>query len=474
MSRNNAIERARATLADGRYEAVLRRRVAIRTVSQDAAHDADLRAYLESLEADLSTMGFLSRVEPNPRGAGPILVASRHESDALPTVLCYGHADVVTGMEGKWRDAGDPWLLRRDGDRLYGRGTADNKGQHTLLLLALDAAIGARHGHLGFNVRLVIDSCEEVGSRGLREFCESAREELRADFLIGSDGPRLSIDQPTFFLGTRGVYSFDLVCDLRESGHHSGNWGGLIANPAVLLSHAIAALVSQDGRIEVEGVVPREVPQPVRAALSTCRIEPGPGAPSIDADWGEPGLTSPERLFAWTALEVLAMGAGAPDKPVNAIPGKAVARCQIRYTVDTDPSQFLPAIQRRLTEIGLDRVQAVEAGARGYFPATRLDPSHPLVVWAANSVRMTLGVPPSIVPNAAGTLPNDCFADVLGLPTLWIPHSYPGCRQHAPDEHLLMNLVDEGLALMAGIFWDLGEPGATAWTGDVQAAEAAA
>jgi hypothetical protein len=84
------------------------------------------------------------------------------------------------------------------------------------------------------------------------------------------------------------------------------------------------------------------------------------------------------------------------------------------------------------------------------------------VQWALRSLRQTTGVEPVLLPNLGGTLPNDAFADVLGMPTLWIPHSYPGCSQHAPDEHLLGPVVREGLGIMAGLFWDLGAQDADA------------
>jgi hypothetical protein len=78
------------------------------------------------------------------------------------------------------------------------------------------------------------------------------------------------------------------------------------------------------------------------------------------------------------------------------------------------------------------------------------------VRWALRSLTQTTGAQPVLLPNLGGTLPNDVFADVLGMPTLWVPHSYPGCSQHAPDEHLLAPVVEEGLRIMAGLFWDLG------------------
>jgi hypothetical protein len=87
---------------------------------------------------------------------------------------------------------------------------------------------------------------------------------------------------------------------------------------------------------------------------------------------------------------------------------------------------------------------------------TRLDPRAPEVLWAAASIRATLGKPATILPNLGGGLPNHVFAEDLGLPTIWIPHSYPGCRQHAPDEHNLLPVLEEGLALMTGLLWDFG------------------
>ena len=89
--------------------------------------------------------------------------------------------------------------------------------------------------------------------------------------------------------------------------------------------------------------------------------------------------------------------------------------------------------------------------------ASRLDPDHPAVGWASRSIEKTLGVKPGVIPNSGGSLPNDIFLDMLGMPTLWVPHSYAGCSQHAPDEHVLAPLMRDGLRMMTGLFWDLGD-----------------
>ena len=87
--------------------------------------------------------------------------------------------------------------------------------------------------------------------------------------------------------------------------------------------------------------------------------------------------------------------------------------------------------------------------------ATRLNPEHPWAQFVSASLTSTIGQSPSLLPNLAGTIPNGAFADVLGLPTVWIPHSYPGCSQHAPNEHVLAPLTREAMGIMAGLFWDL-------------------
>jgi hypothetical protein len=125
--------------------------------------------------------------------------------------------------------------------------------------------------------------------------------------------------------------------------------------------------------------------------------------------------------------------------------------------VDRAPATFIPAIRRHLADAGFDdvTVDAVKSGAE--WAATRMDPDGPWPRFVAASVERSTGKAPMIVPNAGGSLPNDTFAVTLGLPTIYIPHSYSGCSQHAPNEHALLPLMREGLAIAAGVFWDLGE-----------------
>ena len=147
----------------------------------------------------------------------------------------------------------------------------------------------------------------------------------------------------------------------------------------------------------------------------------GAVAPAIDPDWGEAGLTPAEKVYGWNTFEVLAFKTGNPESPVNAIPPPP------------------------------------DGNAAGFL-ASRTDPDDPWALWAAKAVARTTGEAPVVLPNSGGSICNDVFRDVLGVPTVWIPLSYAGCCQHAPDEHILWPLMRQGMEIIAGLYWDLGDP----------------
>ncbi|GGD23366.1 M20 family metallopeptidase [Aureimonas glaciei] len=453
---DGALSRIRAYFDDGGYLAELAQLVAHETESQDPSRKSELLRYLvEEMEPWLRSLGCTTEIFPNsdPRG-GPFLVGERIEDPAFETVLTYGHGDVIRAQTTEWRAGLHPFQLVVEGDRAYGRGTADNKGQHLINLAALRAVLAER-GCLGFNLKVVIEMSEETGSAGLAAFFEAEKARLAADVLIASDGPRIQADRPTMFMGSRGGVNFDLAVVCREGAHHSGNWGGLLIDPATRLAHALATIVDARGQILIPEWRPTSLTPKIRQAIAACPL--GTRDPPIDAEWGEEGLTPAERVFGWNSFAVLAMKSGVPEAPVNAISGHASAHCQLRYVVGTDPEDILPALRRHLDANGFADVTVTPAD-REFFRATRLDPDHPWVERVRASIERSTGQSPVVQPNLAGSLPNDSFSEILGLPTIWIPHSYPGCSQHAPNEHVLLGTCRSALELMTALFYDLGEP----------------
>src|SRR5262245_1496068 len=268
MMRTDAIDSVFSYFDNGSFISDLARRVSYETESQERRGD-QLRAYLDDEVAPaLARMQFKVRCVENPvERCSPFLIAERLESDQVPTVLMYGHGDVVRGQARDWTKGNGPWNLSVDGGRIYGRGAADNKGQHTINLAALETVLKARNGRLGFNVKYLMEMGEELGSPGLREVATAGHASLRSDVFIASDGPRLRMDKPMLFLGNRGVLNFTLRLRARQGAHHSGNWGGLLTNPAIVLVNALASLADQRGRILLDALRAPPLTAAVRAAL---------------------------------------------------------------------------------------------------------------------------------------------------------------------------------------------------------------
>lgn len=441
----------------GDFLETLRRRVAIPTESQELARLPDLHRYLkDEIAPSLDVLGYTSSIIDNisPCG-GPFLLAERIEDASLPTLLTYGHGDVVRGIPEQWRDGLDPWNITVEGERWYGRGTADNKGQHSIVIAALEAVLAER-GYHGFNSRILIETSEECGSPGLDAFLAHHNSKMRTDLMLACDGPRLVPHRADVKLGNRGGISFDLSIKLREGSRHSGHWGGILEDPGVILAQAISCITTPRGKILVKDWLPKSIPDKVRAALADLEIDPADPSLVMPDDWGEPGLSVSEKMYSWTSFIVLAMITGRPENPVNGVQPEARARCQLRFTTDVDQIRFLPALREHLDVHGFQMVE-ISAVQGNFFPAWRTNPDNPWVDWTVNTISRTTGNAPLVVPNSSGGLPSELFGRALGCPILWIPHSYGGCCQHGPNEHVLTPIMREGLSIMTGAFWDLGE-----------------
>jgi acetylornithine deacetylase/succinyl-diaminopimelate desuccinylase-like protein len=167
-----------------------------------------------------------------------------------------------------------------------------------------------------------------------------------------------------------------------------------------------------------------------------------------------------ERIYAWSSAIVLAAITGQPESPVNAVAGTARARIQLRHTVDIRAEDVAPALRDHLAAQGFPGVRVEEAQEKDAFPPSRTDPDDPWVRLVAASMEQTVGRPPNIIPTIGASGPSAFFTEVLGTPVMWLPMSYGGCGQHGPDEHGLGSLFREGLGLMAGVFWDIGDEAA--------------
>ena len=188
-------------------------------------------------------------------------------------------------------------------------------------------------------------------------------------------------------MGSRSVFNFTMRLDSHAGGHHSGNWGGLLTNPGVVMAHAIASMIDRNGKILVEGWRSTQIPNSVRAAIAKLDVGEGDNTPDINPNWGEPDLTIAERVFASNTFEVRAFETGNPKSPANAIPPSAVVFGHLRYVVGTDISKLMPLLRAQLDKHGFNDITITSE--RDMMPATRLDPDHPWAKWAIKSLSKT-------------------------------------------------------------------------------------
>ncbi|MEX2644079.1 MAG: M20/M25/M40 family metallo-hydrolase [Acetobacterales bacterium] len=460
-SREGAMKRARKHFDDGGFLKRLAEWIAVPTEAQKLESQPELYRFLtDYVKPYFEEMGFETTLYDNPvEKRGPFIIATRMEDPSKPTLLTYGHGDVVTAFKEEWSEGLDPWVLKEDGDYFYGRGTSDDKGQFQLCMAAQHAVIQER-GSLGFNSKFLIETGEEQGSPGLKKFIQDHTKELAADVMVWADGPRLAKARQEIDCGSRGGVFFDLVVDLkREGGLHSGHWGGVMPDAGIILAQALASITTPKGRILIEDWLPKKVPQSVLDAIAKLEVDPVKSLPDPDPEWGHTELTTMQKVMANTSFIILAYRTGNPDNPVNSVPSYAKARCQIRHTADVPREDFVPALRKHLDARGFRQVEIAGQIEREQFPASRTDPNEPWVAWAIESLTRSTGVEPNVVPNAPGSNPADYFRAALDLPAFKIPHSYKGCKQHGPDEHGLKSMFSEGMEVMAGFYWDMGEPG---------------
>jgi acetylornithine deacetylase/succinyl-diaminopimelate desuccinylase-like protein len=427
--------------------ALLDRYLRIPTVSREVtpAMVDDVRALWRAIGLELTVL-------PVPDGSGtPALWGEIPGPPGAPTLLLYGHYDVQpTGDPARWRWQGvgcrpfEPTYFR--GERvvepsavdergldevtLVARGGADNKGQHLANVLgALDAA---RAGRAQWTVRVILDGEEEHGSPNLDAICRAHRQRLRADLLIGSDGPKQK-NEPTLVMGVRGLLGVELEAgNGKPASLHSGNYGNIVPNPVLPLARLIA-----------------DVEERVRAwgeSHDAFRREAG----ELFTKWQDRAVFTPFLRPTVNINHFMTDGAS-PTARRTIIPRTATARLDIRLTPDT-PLAAMTAIVERVAAEHRDRTPGITFTVKcAGQPASYTSPTRPEFGWLLRLLEEHGDADPVALPTLGGTLPLWVFTETLGIPALWIPAANSDNQQHDINEHYVLKHFFAQTALYAAI-----------------------
>ncbi len=413
----------------GALVATLLDSVRIASVSLTGAGIADQVAFLRER---LERWGFA--VEVHPTASHPIVYAEAGPRDARFTWLLYGHYDVypADASEG-WRT--EPFEPVVEGDRVWGRGTGDNKGQHLAMLNAI-ALYRELHGELPIRVKVILEGDEETGSGPLAPFVEANRERLAADLCCYCDGPMFPGDQPVLLMGVRGNLGLEFVARGAKRNLHSGNFGGVAPNPTLDLVHLLAEMVDRDGRLTVPGASYAEVrvaPADLRAvrslALDHAKFVESVG---VEPTTGADDALFHERLMLRPAFNVSGFASGYTGPGQKTIIFReALAKADVRLVAGQDPDAVLEAIARFARERGYGGIEIRSLKAT---PASRTPLDHPMVPTVKAAVAKGFGREPLVVPSLGGTTPDYVFTRLLGLPSIVVPLAPYDENNHAPNE----------------------------------------
>ncbi len=410
----------------------------IPSVSADPAHDRDVREAGQWVcDAVRSAGGACELVET---GGHPLAVGelgASHGSEAAPTVLLYGHFDVQPpGDLALWSSPPfEPEV--RDG-WLFGRGTADDKGQLYLLLKA--ATMLASEGALPVNVRVVCDGEEETGGHSIVDFLEA--DSRGADACVIFDSNMAAPDVPVLYVGTRGLVYFHVTVRTGEKDLHSGVFGGAAMNAVHVLVALLAAVTGTPEPLR-EGTAP-----PSPAELQSWERLP-PGDVVLAGEGARPADASAARDFyrrtlASAALDVHGIAGGEADLQKTVLPVEAHANLSVRLSPGQDVDEIARALERLLGEAapaGAD----VEIARWSSSPAGLVPPDSPAIELAASAFEHTLGRRP-LLSRTGGTLPIVPALAARGIPVILTGFDVPGGNIHSPDERLLERYVPLGVA----------------------------
>jgi acetylornithine deacetylase/succinyl-diaminopimelate desuccinylase-like protein len=369
-------------------------------------------------------------------------------------VLIYGHYDVQPPEPlDLWESPPfEPTI--RDG-HIYARGAGDNKGQFFAQICGARAWLETA-GELPVNVKFLIEGEEENGSPHLDAFVAEHGDLLKADLVYTSDGPVLDDSHPEIVFGVRGVLSFELRARGARADLHSGNWGGIVPNPAWTLVHLLGTMLSPNYDVLIDGFYDdvRPVTPLMAQAIARVPLDRTAALASVGIERLPPpdGVGYFERIMARPTLTINGLTSGyqgAGSKTV--LPATASAKLDIRLVADQradDVFQKVVAhVQRHAPEVEIVHQGSMEPSA------TPLD--HPMATPVRRAVERGFGKPPIDLPALGGSLPDAVWTRTLGLPSFLVPYCNADERNHAPNENMEVVRFYAGIRTAAALFAEL-------------------
>ncbi|HZR58910.1 MAG TPA: dipeptidase [Terriglobales bacterium] len=419
----------------------------IPSLSGDPAHASDVKRAAEWLAAELHALG-IGTAKIMPTGGHPVVYGEWSGAGPdKPTVLVYGHYDVVPAViEDGW-DTPPFEPVEKDG-KIFARGATDDKGQLFIHVKALESYLETNGGP-PVNMKLLIEGEEEVSSPNLKPFIEANLDLLKADVCMISDSSMRTIEEPAITHSLRGMTYIQVEVQGPKDDLHSGFWGGATHNPALALAEILSKLYNPDNTIAVPGfyddvisLTAEERDMIAKTELTEEQFKEATGVPAI---WGDNKYTIRERVSARPTLDINGLWSGySGPGPKTIIPAKAGAKLSSRLVSNQDPEKIYKLLKKRIEELAPPTVKVkVSLLTKGKPALIPFD--LPEMQAATRAYEKGWGHKP-VFTRGGGSIP--IVADIcnmMNIPVVMMGYGLDSDGLHAANEHYSIEMFHRGI-----------------------------
>lgn len=447
---------------------VLKELVRFQSVSADSAFADGVAAAKDYLVGKLKELSF--EVEEIQTPGNPILLGERRKHPGKPTVVIYGHYDVQPPDPlDEWET--EPFEPVIKGDRIYGRGAADNKGPVAVLLATISKLLEA-DADLPLNLVFMFEGEEEIGSPSFPAVLEAYKERLQGDFLLAIDSGSLQSDQIVVTAGLRGITCLEVKATGPNSDLHSGVYGGAILNPLKALIDICHSLHTEDGRVNVPGfydavnaVEDWEREELAKLNLKEENLKAFLNLPDF---FRQPDMNPFEATRFAPTLEYNGFWGGYQGEgSKTVIPREASVKISCRLVANQDPidiqNKVIETIQERAPSgVKLEFIRDHSGKPYLVVPPGRPNTPNDQNPVLAKAFELTdqlseseFGKPAAYL-REGGSIPIICdIRDILGLDSLLIGLYLPEDGMHAPNESFSLEMAEKGQRMLEKLFLGL-------------------
>jgi len=409
--------------------------IRIPSISSIADHKPDMVRMAEALKEGLLAVG-ADKAVVMPSDGNPVVYAEKLIDPNKPTVLVYGHYDVMPVDPIDLWDS-PPFEPEIRDEKIYARGADDDKGQSFMHIKAFEALVASNE--LPVNVKFMIEGEEEIGSPSLGKWCAENKEMLKADTILVSDTGMIAQDIPSITTGLRGLSYVEVKVTGPDHDLHSGIFGGAVANPANELAKLIAKLTDENGHITIPGfyddVIIVSDEERAEMAKAPFDLDEYKKALDIKEVYGEKGYSTNERTGIRPSLDVNGIWSGYIGEGAKTVlPSVAHAKISMRLVPNQDNEKISQMIKEHLESIAPDYIKVEVTslhGGQGYVSPITM----PAYKAAEKAYTHTFGKKP-VPTRSGGSIPIiSTFEDVLGIKSILMGFGLEADAIHSPNEN---------------------------------------